>query len=292
MASADRDESLSGTASTVRAFVLLEHNGPWGTNAPRDARMPDGLGERIDLAARAAGVRVLLARRPDRYRSTVDGHRLLAAYPHPTRSRLEGTTLHSLGDVLDLDLGALRQQGSLGLPALHGPVFGVCTHGRHDACCAELGRPVAAALAERHPEETWEVTHIGGDRFAGNMVVLPQGLYYGRMTPAAAVTVADEVRAGRLELEHLRGRTCLAMPVQAAEIALRRRLDVTEESAVRVTGRSVEDEVTRATFRAGDREYAVRVRTTRGPERSLLTCRADRDNPLPHHEVLDITAVA
>ena len=27
-----------------------------------------------------------------------------------------------------------------------GPLYGVCTHGRHDACCAERGRPVCAAL--------------------------------------------------------------------------------------------------------------------------------------------------
>ena len=29
------------------------------------------------------------------------------------------------------------------------------------------------ALAEAHPEETWECSHLGGDRFAGTMVLLP-----------------------------------------------------------------------------------------------------------------------
>jgi hypothetical protein len=50
------------------------------------------------------------------------------------------------------------------------PIYLVCTHGRHDACCAVRGRPVAAALAAAYPERTWECSHIGGDRFAANVV--------------------------------------------------------------------------------------------------------------------------
>ena len=32
----------------------------------------------------------------------------------------------------------------------------------------------------------WQSSHIGGDRFAGNVVFLPEGLYYGRVEPAEA----------------------------------------------------------------------------------------------------------
>src|SRR4029453_5830608 len=68
--------------------------------------------------------------------------------------------------------------------------------GRHGACCAERGRPVAAALAQAHPEETWEVSHIGGDRFAGNLLVLPNGLYYGRLDPGPALAAPGPPRSG------------------------------------------------------------------------------------------------
>ena len=51
--------------------------------------------------------------------------------------------------------------------AVHGPVVVVCTHGRRDVCCAERGRPLAAATALEHPGAVWESTHVGGDRFAG-----------------------------------------------------------------------------------------------------------------------------
>ena len=51
-ASEARDESMAGTASTVRAFLLVEHPGPWGEDALRDARLPDGLGPELRARAR------------------------------------------------------------------------------------------------------------------------------------------------------------------------------------------------------------------------------------------------
>ncbi len=66
IASDQRDEPMTGTASTVRAFLLVEHPGPWGVDALRDARLPDGLGDSLKRAAAAAKVRPLLVRRPDR----------------------------------------------------------------------------------------------------------------------------------------------------------------------------------------------------------------------------------
>jgi hypothetical protein len=293
-ASLDRGEEPAGTASTVRAFLLLEHPGPWGVDALRDARLPDGLGPRIAAAAATARVRPLLVRRPGRGRgtSTSDGLRVFAASCLPGGTRLESGTVTDPHDVLDLDLASLRAGGSSGLDDHDGTVLAVCTHGRHDACCAELGRPVAAALAAAHPEETWEVSHIGGDRYAGNLLVLPDGLYYGRLDPEAALAVAAAHAENRLELDHLRGRTAYPMAVQAAEVALRRHLDETRRDAVRWTGRSVEGPatnlVTTAVFDVAGRTWSVRVRTVQGPP-ARLTCRATRDNPTPRHEVEAVT---
>nr|WP_246416394.1 sucrase ferredoxin [Nocardioides luti] len=211
----------------------------------------------------------------------------MAAYADPDAPRLESGTVADPADVLDLDLAGLRAGGSAGLAPDPGTAFAVCTHGRHDACCAERGRPVAAALAQAHPEETWEVSHIGGDRFAGNMLVLPHGLYYGRLDPVAALTAAGAHLGGQLDLDHLRGRSGHPMPVQAAELALRRELAETRVDALRLVRRSADDGVTEAVFDVAGAAYAVRVRSTmRGSEQ--LTCRATRENPAVHHEVLGV----
>jgi hypothetical protein len=285
-ASVLRDEPIAGTASTVRAFLLLEFTGAWGVDALRDARLPDGLGDRLRVAAAAARVRVLLARRPDR--SGTEDVRVFAAHAHPVAPWLETTALTDVHDVLDLDLAALGAGRSPGLTRVDGSLFCVCTHGRHDACCAERGRPVAAALETAHPEETWEVTHIGGDRFAANLVVLPHGLYYGRLDPVAALGVAGGHLAGELDLDHLRGRSGLGMPVQAAEIGLRRQLEETRNDAVRFLGATRRDDVTEAHFDVAGTTYAVRVRTSRG-DTQRLTCQAVRDNPVPVHDLLEVT---
>lgn len=279
---------MAGTASTVRAFLLIEDTGPWGSDALRDARLPDGLGERIRRACAAARVRPLLVRRPDR--SGVGAHRVFAAYADPVAPWLESGTIDELHDVLDLDLVGLRAGRSSGLARDGSSLFCVCTHGKHDACCAERGRPAAAALEAARREQTWEVSHIGGDRFAGNMVVLPHGLYYGRIDAVTALTVAGAHEAGELELDHLRGRSGLPTAVQHAEIALRRDLAETRNDSVHFVSSAVDGAVTVARFDVGGAGYAVRVRThLEAPQR--LTCSAQRDNPVPVHLLLDVSRV-
>lgn len=286
-ASALRDDPLAGTASTVRAFLLVEHTGSWGSSALRDARLPDGLGPALVRLAAAAKVRPLLVRRPDRRRHR-DGLRVFAAWAHPARPWLESTVLADPHTLLDLDLAALGAGRSPGLTPYDGSLLCVCTHGRHDACCAERGRPVAAALARAHPEETWEVSHIGGDRFAGNALVLPDGLYYGRLDAGSALAVARGHAAGELDLDHLRGRSGFAMPVQAAELALRRQLAETRNDAVRLVSRTVDGAVTVAVFAVAAAEWEVTVHTILGDDLVQLTCQAVRDNPVPRHEVTGI----
>jgi hypothetical protein len=282
-----RGDDLAGTASTVRAFLLVENPGPWGVEALRDARLPDGLGHAVGHAAAEAKVRPLLVRRPDR-QPHQDGIRVFAAYAHPERPWVESTVLADPHALLDLDLQALGAGRSPGLTPYDGSLLCVCTHGRHDACCAERGRPVVGALGLAHPDETWEVSHIGGDRFSGNLLVLPHGFYYGRLTPDAALAVADAHADGALDLEHLRGRSGYSMPVQFAEIALRRELGETRDRALRLVGRTSEDHVTRAVFDVEGSTWLVQVRTVPGAELAQLTCRASRDNPIPAHEVLSI----
>jgi hypothetical protein len=290
-ASLGRDEPQAGTASTVRAFLLVENPGPWGTEALRDARLPDEVKTRLRARSAAAGVRTLLVRRHRRAEPRA-GIRVFAAYADPVAPWLESTTVVAPEIVPDLDLDALGRGESPGLTPTGDPLFCVCTHGRHDACCAELGRPTASSLFTSHPEHTWEVSHIGGDRFAANVLVLPDGLYYGRVPPADAAALAGRHLAGHLDLDLLRGRSGFAFVVQVAEVAVRREVGETRTDAVRLvsTGRDGDDTVVRLDV-AGT-GYDVRVRRTQDPSRHRLTCRSNRDNPAPGYEVLSIGPVA
>jgi hypothetical protein len=127
---------------------------------------------------------------------------------------------------------------------------------------------------------------MGGDRFAANMVVLPEGLYYGRMDPGTAAQVASLHEDGRVDLSRLRGRSAYPMHVQYAEIALRRHLEEDRLDAVRLVRRQGWTSV----FSREGVEWAVTVRSTeRGA--AQLTCGVERLSPLPEHEVVSITAL-
>lgn len=295
-ASRARGDELAGTASTVRTFLLVEHPGPWGVDALRDARLPDGLGPALLATSRRARVRVLLVRRPGRAAAPDAGVRVFAARVAGGDSWLGTAVLDGIEQVADLDLPALASGDDAGLSTRRAPLLAVCTHGRHDACCAERGRPLAAALAAdpEVAEQVWECSHVGGDRFAANLLVLPRGLYYGGIDAGTALDVARAHGAGQLALDHFRGRSDLPMAVQAAEVALRRRLGLTDLDGVVPEGRVVEGDLTTARFRVtagdgADRAAEVVVRRVVTDEQHLLTCAAARASAVPRHEVVRLT---
>ncbi len=290
-ASLERDEPAIGTASTVRSFLLVENAGPWGVEALVDARLPQHVKEGLLRQAAAARVRVLLVRRHAGATSG-PGLRVFAARADPLSPWLESGTVHGPEDLLGLDLAALGRGQSPGLTPDPGPVFCVCTHGRHDVCCAERGRPTASALSAAHPERTWEVSHIGGDRFAANVLVLPDGLYYGRVPASAAVALADRHLSGHLDLDLLRGRSGFGFAVQVAELAVRRQLDETRTGAVRLVGTARRGDDTRVRLDVAGSQYDVLVGQRDGDEEHLLTCRAPASSPVPSYDVVGVRDLA
>ncbi len=291
-ASLERQDPLAGTASTVRAYLLIENSGPWGRDAFRDSRLPADVLRALRTRSAAARVRPLLVRRPDRTARPGPGEpvRVFAAYVDPEAPWVETGTVAGAEELADLDLEALGRGESTGMTRTSAPLFCVCTHGRHDACCAERGRPVAQAMAAELPEHTWEVSHIGGDRFAANVLVLPQGLYYGRVPAQGAADLAARHLRGEVDLDLLRGRSSSPFAAQAAEIELRRRLGSTDLDAVRLVSCRTDDGLATVVLDVAGAPHQVRVRRA-SDEAAQLTCRAVRTSMLPELTVESITPV-
>ena len=284
--SEERHEPLAGTASTVRSWLLLEHPGPWGRHAPTDARLLEGLGREIRRRCNEARVRPLLIRRSPGNVST-ESVTCFAIRSGPGTPWIETTTLGEIGDALELDLAGLGRGERPGLEPHGRPLFLVCTHGRRDVCCAERGRPLAVELSGPHPDETWESTHIGGDRFAGNLLAFPHGLYFGRVGPEDGAAIADAYTNGLIALEHFRGRSCLPFAVQAAEIALREReeLDTIDDVAFERVER--EEDLHRATFATSAGSITVTV-AVEASEPRFLTCQSASEESPPAYRIVSI----
>ena len=221
-------EPLAGTAPTARAWVVLEHPGPWGRDAVGDSDLPETVRTRL-ATAKEHGVTVVLARRPERRTEAVAGdlgHRVWVARCAAGGARLRTAVLPSLDPIASWDLGAIAE-GSL--PALdraeEEPLLLACTHGRRDTCCAVHGRALLGGLLDsaspQQRERIWECSHVGGHRLAPVTVTLPDGVVHGRLSPADAPRLLAATDGGRVLPDLLRGRCCVPAPLQVGEGAVR-----------------------------------------------------------------------
>lgn len=224
----------AGTAPVATGWVLVEQPGPWGRSALTASGLDPVVG--ADLDARAGDeVRVQLVRRPGS-RPHVDGTRTVVLAHTGAQPWAEQLAVTSDAELAGLDPTLTTAPTPPGLGrAVADPLWLVCTHGKRDRCCATYGRPIADALAALHGEAVWEVSHVGGHRFAGNLVTLPDGAVYGSLQVAEALAVVDLHRAGRYDLAHLRGRSALPRAAQAAEILALDELGIDRRDAVRIT---------------------------------------------------------
>jgi hypothetical protein len=273
-------EGLEGTASRLRFWLMVEQPGPWGHDALVESGFPPEVGARLLLAGASVGLRVLLIKRRDR--PTRGPRRCFAAFTGRRDRALRSFEIDDPGELLDLDLTALVRSRfrRLGTP-VDGPLFLVCTHGKHDACCARHGAPLSRALTGA-PGEDWECTHVGGDRFAGNLVCFPHGLYFGRVPPGRARSVADGYAGGRIVLDYYRGRTSFEPAVQAAEHHLRQAGGLVGVEDLVLAGHRRDGDVHAVDFLARGVPYTVEVEELWAHERPL-TCKSLQPHRPRHH---------
>lgn len=264
-ASLDVGEPLFGSAvSGVERWLLVEHDGPWAPDAIDSPLLPEALVRAIRVWLGAGpGRRFQLIRRPARDETQPAGPRRF--FRVEASEGREAITAARVEDAFWQVDGARVEVDTLGDDALASPDWRthegrlvlVCTHGKRDACCARLGVPIYQALQDElgddHPDVVWQTSHVGGHRFAANVVMLPHGYHYGRLDGPVARRIVRGYLRGRLtDLDRLRGRSSHATEVQAAEYWYRQasgqyaidavRLLHVEESAVRGVGVTFRDE--------------------------------------------------
>jgi (2Fe-2S) ferredoxin len=229
---------MLGTAFPAARLLLVEQPFPWGSEGLRTSRFDAEAALAVEARARAEGVRVQAIRRPGRRVDRARRRWALVDTRDDTRM-LRWGTFHDDADLLELPL-----DGSLGEPD-PGPLYLVCTHGKHDPCCALRGRPLTAALAAARPDQVWQASHLGGCRFAPTVLVLPLGLMYGRVPPATAPELVAAAEAEEVIGALLRGRIGMPPAAQAAvgfaheQLALPRCRDVSLVSTTTLDGATV-----------------------------------------------------
>lgn len=221
--SLEADEPLAGTVTRTSTYLLLESSDAPGKKAIEDSLVPDELKSKLKAYTKVNPTcKALLIRSP---RSRLQpGIRFFVARAEPPTS-LYDFHVSDYRDLLEVDFSEVvagspmyedyRREAHLYL---------VCTNGRRDRCCARYGPAVYSEMMNivgNQPEiEVWQSSHVGGHRFAANVIYLPDGIWYGRMRPDDVPGMLAAHRDGHLYLPRLRGRGLYSPVVQAAEAAL------------------------------------------------------------------------
>ncbi len=281
---------MFGTAPTVRVWLLLEYREGWAPKVLDDGRVPEALATTLaEHLSRLPEARLQFIKQPAR---TAEGRLLYLAVADERAPTLYRVPLRGYDDLRDLDLAALANGG----PAWDryrclDPLWLVCAHGTHDQCCAKLGLPIYRALGGLVGDSVWQCSHVGGHRFATNVLCMPHGLYYGRVEQRDVAPILDATRDERIRLPNYRGRSCYSAQVQAAEYFLRDARGWTALSDLRLqTEQQVGPDVWQVTFLAPrhDARYRVELATQESEEAAPLSCGAAQSQHVPRHRLLAI----
>jgi len=215
-------ETTFGTASTGDAWLLLEYARPWGAKAFRESTLPKAV--KVYLSGLLKSVprsRVLLIKQTRTIKGPLT---LFVARSRESSSSILKYEFLEYEQLLDLDLASALAGGSpSGTTPWEEPLFLVCTHGKRDKCCAKFGIPIYKTIQTQVGESSvWQCSHVGGDRFAANVICFPDGIFYGHVTEETAKLIVKEYDERRIVLTNFRGRSCYSFPVQAAEFFTRR----------------------------------------------------------------------
>lgn len=287
-------EELWATATQTTVYFLLEYRQAWGKKAVPESALPAAVKTFLDDQAKSLpAAKFLLIKGPP----PAAGPRFFVAVSDQAASLVYEFTLPNYEAVLDLDFqallsGASHYQGNRRLA----PLYLVCTNGRRDACCARHGTPVyqalQAALVDQAVLLVWQVTHVGGHRFAANVLVLPEGLLYGRMTPQDVTALIQAHAQGHVLLEKFRGRSACSPTAQAAEHFLRRQTGQLGAAAWRLLEEQPAGErqwTVRFANPANSLEYHVNLALDTENHTVYESCSLDKKTPVKQFRLISIS---
>ena len=273
--------SMIGTCDSVDVWLFVEVPGAWPAKPLDVATLPGSMKDHLQRLVQSAQadhelkVRLQLVKQ-----ARVEGQRVMLLLRDRLwvlpggRSSLTTLTATDLAGLYGESLvtAPTAERSESGLQALREPQYFVCTHGQRDRCCGALGMPLYRALTERVQQRAWQVSHLGGHRFAPNVLVTPGGLLYGRVLESSMSRFLGTVEAGGIDFALLRGRSSYPAHVQAAEALLAR-------SDLRLLHVDGDRRRARVTFASPDATHEIDIGQAEVPEQVLASCGASELKP-------------
>ncbi len=281
------DEQLFGTATRADTWLLLSYAGPFKHKAYEEADIPAPVKAHLDAASRSLPhTRVQLIKQNSQQATELAFYIARVNEINPVLYRFDLSTYE---DLLSIDVPAVVQ----GDPQFDGyldeePLFLVCTHGTHDRCCARYGLPVYTQMAARTGIRVWQTTHMGGHRFAANVLCLPLGVQYGRVSPSDVTPMITEYLSRSILLGKYRGRTCYGALEQAAEYFTRKQMLILSPLGLRhLKTEPLNETEARVTFlsTADGKQHVVQVAKDAGALKTFTSCNAAHESSVDQYRL-------
>lgn len=292
MISRRRDEPMMGSVKPVEIWLLLQHEGAMGMHALAESDIPESVKTRLnEIVNSRPGLRALLIK--SQAADSDSGMKFILANGREIDPYYVQYELDAYEDLLDLDLKATIENGSTqGGEIAHEPFYLVCTNGRRDPCCAQNGLPLFNALQDIAADHVWQSSHVGGHRFAANVLAFPHGVYYGRVNLDEAQDLLDCGENSDLLIERYRGRACYEQHVQAAEAHLRRETGQLGLEDFHFWSAEQQDEgwweVVFMEARTGSM-HELGIEVQRSGTVDFVSCRDDKQSPTVSYRLYDHT---
>ena len=283
------EEGLIGTAGPKPVRILIQDHSPWTRQGFENCALPEATKTYVKgLFGDEKKPAIMLVRNNNQRQLRKKS--IFVVHSSASAPSVYHYYWESPADLHKLPLAdALAQR----VPAnFHQPLYLVCTNGKRDKCCAKYGMPLYKQLKLSLGDKVWRSTHLGGDRFAANMLCLPHGVLYGRMNEHDANKAVHYYEQGKISMQGLRGRTCYPKPVQVAEAYVREQTQNVSLGGLQL--QQVEPRADTYHIRFSDKQsgtnYDLIVQAASPSKPRKLSCAADFMESVPSYQVMEFSS--
>lgn len=278
-------ESHLGSASPFHYCLLIEYRGSWGSSAFKESDIAETVKNHV--------LKIHELNQPTRLQviqkdPLVSGKKYaFFADCRPQYEQLFQFTFEKYEELLAFDFCSFIQHpATIPWQKIELPHFFICTNGQHDACCAKYG---ATLFNEMHGQydHLWQTSHLGGDRFAANMLCLPYGMYYRRINNITLPQIFAAHSQKQMYLANFAGRASYPREIQVAEYFVRQQTQEFSIDAFKlVTSRGDENEATVTFVDRRGSEHHANIKKFIDPIAARFSCHADKEDYLQHYNLI------
>lgn len=212
---------MFGTASNVVYWLLLEYTQPWTEKVIKNNNLPSNINQYlIELLNYIPNSRILFIKKHNQQPNPI--HLFIVTCQNQS-SYVTSFHINSYNELISLDLiNKISKPDRQNYNNRPEKLFLVCTDGKHDRCCAKYGYTIYNKLNYLVGEQAWQCTHVGGDRFAANLVCFPHAIYYGHVEAPELEEIVHLHKSNAIYLQKFRGRACFNRYAQIGEYFTRK----------------------------------------------------------------------